>query len=144
MFFLSSPLSSYAGNNVVQGFSNIQLRDGFNTEVGSGGNQLSVGQKQRIALARALLRKPTILLLDEATSALDSQSESLIQQALEKVKKGRTTITIAHRLSTIVKADTIFVIGEGSVVESGTHTQLMAMKGSYHRLYMASKSGQTL
>ncbi|KAL5351398.1 hypothetical protein ACLOAV_003257 [Pseudogymnoascus australis] len=120
------------------------LPDGFNTEVGSGGNQLSVGQKQRIVLARALLRKPTILLLDEATSALDSQSESLIQQALEKVKKGRTTITIAHRLSTIVKADTIFVIGEGSVVESGTHTQLMAMKGSYHRLYMASKSGQTL
>ena len=95
-------------------------------------------------LARTLLRQPKILLLDEATSALDSQSESSIQEALDKVKEGRTTITIAHRLSTIVKADKIYVISEGCVVESGTHTQLMAMKGSYYGLYTASKSGQTL
>lgn len=112
--------------------------------MGSGGNQLSVGQKQRIVLARALLRRPTILLLDEATSALDSHSESLIQQALEKAKKGRTTITVAHRLSTVVKADKIFVVDAGEIVESGTHTQLMTREGAYHRLYMASKSGQTL
>ncbi|KAL7952825.1 multidrug resistance protein [Trichoderma compactum] len=120
------------------------LPDGLNTEVGSGGNQLSVGQKQRIVLARALLRQPKILLLDEATSALDSQSESLIQQTLDKVKKNRTTITIAHRLSTIVKADKIYVLSEGNIVESGTHPQLMALKGSYYELYTASKSGQTL
>ncbi|KAL7940157.1 multidrug resistance protein [Trichoderma barbatum] len=120
------------------------LPDGFNTEVGSGGNQLSVGQKQRIVLARALLRQPKILLLDEATSALDSQSEALIQQTLDKVKKSRTTITIAHRLSTIVKSDKIYVLSGGIIVESGTHSQLMALKGSYYGLYTASKSGQTL
>ncbi|OKL64607.1 Multidrug resistance protein 1B [Talaromyces atroroseus] len=120
------------------------LPDGFNTEVGSRGSQLSVGQKQRVALARALLRQPMILLLDEATSALDSQSESGIQQALDKLKKGCTTITIAHRLSTIVNADRIYVIDDGTVVEHGTHTQLMAMKSKYYRLYTASKSGQTL
>jgi ATP-binding cassette subfamily B (MDR/TAP) protein 1 len=105
---------------------------------------MSVGQKQRLVLARTILRNPKILLLDEATSALDSHSESIIQQALERAKKGRTTITIAHRLSTIVKADKIYVVSEGSIVESGTHTQLMAMKNNYYRLYTASKSGQTL
>ncbi|XWW96038.1 hypothetical protein V2A60_004008 [Cordyceps javanica] len=120
------------------------LPDGLNTEVGSKGVQLSIGQKQRIVLARTLLRKPKILLLDEATSALDSQSESIIQEALEKMKRARTTITIAHRLSTIVKADNIYVLNDGRIVESGSHAQLMARKGDYHRLYMASKSGQTL
>lgn len=112
--------------------------------MGSRGNQLSVGQKQRIVLARELLRQPRILLLDEATSALDSHSESNIQQALNKAKQGRTTITIAHRLSTIVNADKIYVISEGSIVESGTHTELMGMKGHYYGLYMASKSGRVL
>lgn len=95
-------------------------------------------------LARTLLRKPKILLFDEATSALDSQSESIIQEALEKMKRARTTVTIAHRLSTIVKADKIYVLSNGRIVESGTHTQLMARKADYHRLYTASKSGQTL
>ncbi|EGX95969.1 multidrug resistance protein [Cordyceps militaris CM01] len=120
------------------------LPDGLNTEVGSKGVQLSIGQKQRIVLARTLLRKPTILLLDEATSALDSQSESIIQEALEKMKRARTTITIAHRLSTIVKADKIYVLSDGRIVESGTHAQLMARKADYYRLYVASKSGQAL
>lgn len=105
---------------------------------------MSVGQKQRLVLARTILRNPKILLLDEATSALDSHSESIIQQALERAKKGRTTITIAHRLSTIIKADKIYVVSEGVIAESGTHTQLMAMKGGYYRLYTASKSGQIL
>lgn len=118
-------------------------RNGFNTEVGNRGNQLSVGQKQRVALARVLIRQPSIL-LDEATSTLDSQSEALIQDALEKVKKGRTTITIARRLSTIVKADKIFVLDQGSLAESGSHSELMAMKGAYYRLFMTSKTGQVI
>lgn len=105
---------------------------------------MSVGQKQRLVLARTILRNPKILLLDEATSALDSHSESIIQQALERAKKGRTTITIAHRLSTIVKADKIYVVSEGVIAESGTHAQLMAMKSNYYRLYTASKGGQIL
>ncbi|KAM5471975.1 putative ABC-type xenobiotic transporter [Microsporum audouinii] len=122
----------------------ISLPEGYDTEVGSRGNQLSVGQKQRVVLARALLRRPKILLLDEATSALDSQSEASIQQALEKVKEGRTTITVAHRLSTIVKADRIYVMSDGHIVEAGTHTQLISLGGVYQRLYLASKSGQAL
>ncbi|EZF36194.1 hypothetical protein H109_00026 [Trichophyton interdigitale MR816] len=122
----------------------ISLPDGYNTEVGSKGNQLSVGQKQRVVLARAILRRPRILLLDEATSALDSQSEASIQHALEKAKQGRTTITIAHRLSTVVNADRIYVMSDGRIVEAGTHTQLISLGGVYQRLYLASKSGQAL
>lgn len=132
-------ISSLLHTHLLIGYS-----DGFNTEVGSKGVQLSIGQKQRVVLARTLLRKPTILLLDEATSALDSQSESMIQEALEKLKRARTTITIAHRLSTIVKADKIYVLSDGRIVESGTHAQLMERKADYYRLYIASKSGQTL
>jgi len=112
------------------------LPNGYETEVGERGVKLSAGQRQRIAIARALLKDPRILILDEATSALDSESEQMVQKALEVLMKNRTTFVIAHRLSTIKNADRILVLQEGQIVEQGSHEVLMEKEGVYHRLWM--------
>ena len=106
----------------------------YETNVGDGGGKLSGGQKQRISIARAVFRNPPIMILDEATSSLDSESEKLVQQALEKLMKNRTSLVIAHRLSTIQKADLILVISEGQIIEKGTHNELIDKNGTYSKL----------
>ena len=112
-----------------------KLPNKFNHVIGDRGVKLSGGQKQRIAIARAILKNAPILLLDEATSALDSESEKFVQNALDELMRGRTSIVIAHRLSTVVNADRIIVISNGKIVEEGTHTELMMNNKQYTKLY---------
>ena len=111
-----------------------EFPEGYDTVVGPRGVKLSGGQRQRIAIARAILADRRILLLDEATSALDSESERLVQEALDELMKGRTSLIIAHRLGTVKHADRIYVLQDGKVVESGTHSQLIASEGTYKLL----------
>jgi ATP-binding cassette subfamily B protein len=117
----------------------MEMPDGYNTYVGERGVKLSGGQKQRIAIARIFLKNPPILILDEATSALDNITERLIQNSLEELCKGRTTIVVAHRLSTIQNADEIIVLTDNGIEERGTHQELLANKGFYHKLYNMSQ-----
>src|SRR6185437_6124792 len=112
-----------------------QLPEKFNTEIGENGTRLSGGQKQRLAIARAILRNAPILILDEATSALDNTSEKLVQEALDKLMKNRTTVVIAHRLTTVRHADKIVVMEKGQIVETGCHDDLLAANGAYAALY---------
>jgi subfamily B ATP-binding cassette protein MsbA len=111
-----------------------KLEKGYDSIIGEGGNKLSGGQKQRLSIARAILKDPDILILDEATSALDTGSEKMVQEALENLMKNRTSLVIAHRLSTIQKADLIVVLNHGKVVETGTHSELLAKKAVYKNL----------
>ncbi|MFM6984680.1 MAG: ABC transporter ATP-binding protein [Chitinophagaceae bacterium] len=141
-------------NNIIFGHPNASIEDvksaaklanalefiektenGFDTMIGERGSKLSGGQRQRLAIARALLRNPSILILDEATSALDNESEKLVQQALDNLRQGRTTLVIAHRLTTIQDSDEIIVLDRGHIVERGSHQELLERKGHYYRLY---------
>ncbi|MFA6709295.1 MAG: ATP-binding cassette domain-containing protein, partial [Fusobacterium sp.] len=118
------------------------LEKGFETEVGERGVLLSGGQKQRIAIARALIQNPSIMILDEATSALDTESEKLVQEALDKLMIGRTTFVIAHRLSTIISSDKIIVMNKGKIVEIGKHEELLSKNGAYTKLYNIQFKGR--
>src|SRR5467141_4754531 len=113
----------------------MELPEGYDTVVGERGYKLSGGEKQRLAIARVILKDPRTLILDEATSSLDTTSERLVQEALRPLMRGRTTLAIAHRLSTILAADVIFVVDQGRLVEQGTHAELLEKSGLYAQLY---------
>ena len=117
----------------------MQTEHGYDTNIGDRGGRLSGGQRPRVSIARAILKHPPILILDEATSALDTESERLVQDALERLMKSRTTVAIAHRLSTIKNADEICVMHEGEIVERGTHEELIALGGYYKKLHEMQK-----
>jgi subfamily B ATP-binding cassette protein MsbA len=112
----------------------LETANGYRTNIGDRGSKLSGGQRQRLTIARAILRNPDVLILDEATSALDSESERLVQDALQKLMDGRTALVIAHRLSTIQKADEIIVLDHGRIIERGTHVELLVKNGAYRKL----------
>ena len=120
----------------------LQLPNGYETKIGERGLNLSGGQRQRISIARAILKNPRVLILDEATSALDTESEKIVQAALDKLMVGRTSFAIAHRLSTIFNADCIYVIDGGRIVEQGTHEKLLAAGGLYSTLYHIQFKGE--
>jgi subfamily B ATP-binding cassette protein MsbA len=132
---LDAAMSANAHNFIME------FPQGYDTPVGERGVTLSGGQRQRIAIARALLRDPRILLLDEATSALDSVSEAMVQDALNKLMYGRTTLLVAHRLSTVRHANRIVVLAQGRVAETGTHDALLAIGGEYARLWRMQSAG---
>src|SRR5690606_15568676 len=113
----------------------MTLENGYDAQVGEGGNMLSVGQKQLISLARAVLAKPEIFIMDEATSSVDTLTEALIQKGMEELMKRSTSFVIAHRLSTTKRADRIIVLKDGAIDEMGSHSELMRKRGHYYRLY---------
>ena len=112
-----------------------KLKDGYDTQVGESGAKLSLGERQLISFARAIIKDPKILILDEATSSIDTETETLIQEVMNNFMNGRTTFIVAHRLSTIINADKILVISNGEIKESGTHKELLKQEGIYYNLY---------